>query len=449
VTKVVGNAAPTVRSVLRVPKYLPVFLVSALSLWGDNIARITIAAIVYERTESPLVTATTLAVSLLPTIFGRIFLGPLVDRFPYKWVLVWCHALRALCVGGLIALVTLTSPLTAIFAVLFVLEAIGGAAVASNMLLMTDLFADRRLYARAIGLNALSEQANQAFGLAIGGVLDTLVGPLFGLVADLLTFVVAAVVILVVVDLRPVSGERGKGVRGFVHDLGAAVGDLTHHPVLARLVMLSVIACIGISAPEALAIPIAGDGVWGGVLMASPITGAVLGIILIGRRRIRWQNNSLIPLALCMPLPLLATMFHPPLALLAALWFLSGMLQAFMVPLQATFTLVTPEALRGRIFSLAGAASVGAAGGSYLIAGWIAQYTKAAEAVTICAGACLALVALLGARWPYDTVRAAVDRAYAPPPPLRPAMPQRPPDTATGHGGIQHRDHRDRPPAPA
>jgi MFS family permease len=445
VTKAVGSAAPTVRSVFRVPKYLPVFLVSALSLWGDNIARITIAAIVYERTKSPLVTATTLAVSLLPTVLGRIFLGPLVDRFAYKWVLVWCHALRALCVGGLIALVTLSAPLKAIFAVLFVLEAVGGAAVASNMLLMTDLFTDRRLYARAIGLNALSEQANQAFGLAVGGVLVAFVGPLFGLVADLLSFVVAAVVILVVVDLRPVTGEPGAGVRGFVHDLTAAVRDLTRHPVLARLVVLSVIASIGIGAPEAMAIPIAGGGVWGGVLMASPIVGAVLGIILIGRRDIRWQNNSLIPLALCMPLPLLATMFHPPLGVLAALWFFSGMLQAFMVPLQATFTLVTPEALRGRIFSLAGAASVTAAGGAYLVAGWIAKYTSAAQAVTICSGACLALVAMLGVRWPHAGVRAAVDAVYAPPRPAPPTVLERSPDTGNGRSNPK----RELPPAPA
>jgi hypothetical protein len=445
VTKAVGSAAPTVRSVFRVPKYLPVFLVSALSLWGDNIARITIAAIVYERTKSPLVTATTLAVSLLPTVLGRIFLGPLVDRFAYKWVLVWCHALRAVCVGGLIALVTLSAPLTAIFAVLFVLEAVGGAAVASNMLLMTDLFTDRRLYARAIGLNALSEQANQAFGLAVGGVLVAFVGPLFGLVADLLSFVVAAVVILVVVDLRPVTGEPGAGVRGFVHDLTAAVRDLTRHPVLARLVVLSVIASIGIGAPEAMAIPIAGGGVWGGVLMASPIVGAVLGIILIGRRDIRWQNNSLIPLALCMPLPLLATMFHPPLGVLAALWFFSGMLQAFMVPLQATFTLVTPEALRGRIFSLAGAASVTAAGGAYLAAGWIAKYTSAAQAVTICSGACLALVAMLGVRWPHAGVRSAVDAVYTPPRPAPPTVLERAPETDSGRSNPK----RELPPAPA
>lgn len=408
------DAAPSLGSVLRVPKYLPIFLVSALSLWGDNIARITIAAIVFERTRSPLATATTLAVSLLPTVFGRSLLGPIVDRLPYKYVLVGAHLLRALCVGGLIVLVMAEARLVVIFAVLFLLETIGGAAVASNMILLTDLFPDRRYYARAVGLSALSEQTNQAVGLAVGGALVAWLGPLVGLLADLGSFLVAAVTILVVIELKPVSGHRSGGLRGFVRDLRNASGDLARHPVLARFVLLSVIACIGIAAPEALAIPIAGETWWSGLLMAAPVAGAVLGILLITRRTVQWQNSSLIPLALMMPLPLIVTMFHPPMPVLAACWFLSGVLQAFMVPLQATFTLVTPEALRGRIFSLAGAVSVAAAGGSYLGAGWLAQHTGPTAAVGICAGMCLVLVALLGLRWPDVVVREAVDAAYAP-----------------------------------
>lgn len=414
-TKDVSAAPPSLLAVLRVPKYLPIFLVSVLSLWGDNIARITIAAIVFQRTRSPLATATTLAVSLLPTVFGRSLLGPLVDRFAYKWVLVWANLLRAACVGALLVLVLAEAKLLVIFAALFLLETIGGAASASNMVLMTDLFDDRRYYARAIGLNALSEQANQAVGLAVGGALVMWLGPEVGLLVDLVSFLVAAVTILAVVELRPVIGERGKGVRGFVNDLGHAVGDLLHHPVLARFVLLSMVASVGIAAPEALAIPIAGNTWWSGLLMASPVAGAVLGILLITRRDVRWQNNSLIPLAMVMPLPLIVTVFEPPLPLLAALWFVSGVLQAFMVPLQATFTLVTPGELRGRIFSLAGALSIGVAGLSYLAAGWIAQVAGPWAAVTICAGLCLVFVTVLGLGWPNVIVREAVAAAYAPP----------------------------------
>ncbi|KJK10457.1 MFS transporter [Terrabacter sp. 28] len=409
-----GSVVPTYAAVLRVPRFLPIFLANALSMWGDYIARVTIAAVVFERTRSPLATATTLAVSLVPTFFGRSLIGPIVDRFPYKWVLIWSHLLRATCVLGLMWLVMQGSALWVMFLVLFALELIGGASAASNMVLLTDLFEDRHLYARAVGLGAMSEQFNQAIGLAVGGALVALLGPETGLLFDLLTFVVAALVILFVVQLRPVTGERGRGLRGFARDLSTAAGDLARHPVLARLVTLSAVACLGIAAPEALAIPIAGQNGWGGVLMAAPIVGAVVGIVLIGRRDVHQQNRSIVPLALCMPLPLLATALRPPIWVVAILFFGSGMLQAFMVPLQATFALVTEPELRGRIFSLAGSVSIAAAGASYLAAGWVGQHTNAYWGVTICAAVCLALVALLAATWPHRRVRTAVDLAYAP-----------------------------------
>ena len=127
------------------------------------------------------------------------------------------------------------------FIVLFALELIGGASTASNMVLLTDLFEDRQLYARAVGLAAMSEQFNQAIGLALGGGLIALLGYEMGLLFDLLSFVVAAVVILFVVELRPVTGGRGRGLRGFARDLSTAAGDLAGHPVLARLVTLSAV----------------------------------------------------------------------------------------------------------------------------------------------------------------------------------------------------------------
>ncbi len=409
-----GDRTPTYAAVLRVPRYLPVFLANALSMWGDYIARVTIAAVVYQRTDSPLATATTLAVSLVPTFFGRSLIGPVVDRFPYKWVLIWSHLLRATCVLGLMWLVLNGSSLWLMFLVLFGLELIGGASTASYLVLVTDLFDDRHLYARAVGLGAMSEQFNQAIGLAVGGGLIVLVGPETGLLFDLLTFVIAALVTLFVVELRPVSGERGRGLRGFARDLTTAAGDLARHPVLARLVTLSAVACLGIVAPEALALPIAGQNGWGGVLMASPIVGAVVGIILIGRRDVHQQNRSIVPLALAMPIPLLLTAFGPPIWLVAVLFFLSGMMQAFMVPLQATFALVTEPALRGRIFSLAGSVSIAAAGLSYLAAGWVGQHSNPYFAVTVCAAVCLALIVLIAATWPHSRVRSAVDHAYAP-----------------------------------
>ncbi|MEO6999713.1 MAG: MFS transporter [Terracoccus sp.] len=410
------NRPPTFVAVLRTPRFLPVFTANALSMWGDYIARVTIAAVVFERTRSPLATATTFAISLLPSFFGRSLLGPLVDRIPYKRVLISAHLTRALCVVGLVLLVQGQSSLWEIFGVLFVLEAVGGAASASNQVLYTDLFEDRRLYARSVGLRAMTEQVNQAIGLAVGGGLVALLGPRAGLLLDLATFVVAAVVIAVVVELRPVQGERGLGLSGFVRDLGDAVGDLVRHPVLARLVLLGACATLAIAAPEALGIPIAGENGWGGALMAAPIIGAVAGIALISRCDVQRQNRLIVPLALAMPLPLTLTALYPPTIVVALLFFASGMLQAFMVPLQSTFALVTMPALRGRVYSLAGAVSVACAGGSFLAAGWLGQHTDPHLGVAISAGACLALLAIASFSWPHRGMQAAVERVYTDPP---------------------------------
>lgn len=407
-----GSGVPSYASVLRVPGFLPIYLVGALSMWGDYVARVTIAAVVFERTRSPLATATTLAISLLPSVFGRSLFGPIVDRFPYRNVLVTAHLARGACVVGLIVLIGNHASLWSIFVVLFALEAIGGAAVAANMVLMTDLFEDRRMYARAVVLLALSEQVNQALGLALGGGLIALVGAQIGLAIDLVTFLVAALVVALAAPLRPVTGEHGRGLGGFFRDIRVAAGDLASHPVLARFVLLSAVAGVGIVAPEALAIPLAGSGGWGGLLMASPILGAVVGILLMGLLDVHRQNASILPVALVMPLPLLVTALQPPVVVVGALWFVSGMLQAFMVPLQATFTLVTAPELRGRIFSLAGALSIFVAGLSYLLAGWVGQHLDPHTGVALCGLLCITLVAIVAFRWPRAEVRTAVEGAY-------------------------------------
>lgn len=403
---------PPYSEVFAVPGFAALFVVGALSTWGDYIARLTVAAVVYDRTSSPLATATTLAVSLLPSIFGRTLLGPLADRLPYKYVLVCSHLSRALMVLVLIALVTAEAPLAALLVALFVLETLGGPAAAANQVLLTDLFTDRRVYVRALGMTALSEQLNQAVGLVLGALIVSGLGAVRGLAADLLTFVVSAVVVLVVVKVRPVVGDSSPGLRGFFDDLGAAIAHIARHPVLSRLLLLSLVSAVGVAAPEAVAIPYAGGAGLGGLLMAAPIAGAALGVVVVSRWEPRVSNGRIILLALAMPVPLLFTVVGLSTPVVFVLWFISGTLQAFMVPLQSTFTLVTPSDRRGTIFGLAGALSVTAAGLSYLLAGWFSELATPGAAVTMCAVICLGAVVLLAARWPRRVLDEAVQAAY-------------------------------------
>jgi MFS family permease len=167
---------PSFTEVLRAPVFLPLFVVATLSTWGDYIARITVAAIVFSWTGSALATAATFAVSLVPSILGRALLSPLCDRMSPRVALVGSHLIRAVLVGALILVVSTTRSLALVLTLVAVLEFIGGPAVTASQMLLTDIFPDRRLYARAFGLTTLAAQINQAIGLAIGGAVLGIIG---------------------------------------------------------------------------------------------------------------------------------------------------------------------------------------------------------------------------------------------------------------------------------
>lgn len=407
----------TYSEVLRTERYLPIFVAGALSTWGDFIARITIAAVVLDRTGSDLATAATFAVSLLPTIFGRTLLSPLADRLPYRDVLVGSHTARAVMVGVIMVAVAAHWPVAALLALLFLVELFGGPAPAASQILLTDLFADRRLFAKAFGLSALAEQANQAIGLAVGGALVATIGAERGLLFDVLTFVVGGSVLTICAPRRRMGGEPQSGVGGFVRDMVAGGRHLLQVHLLRTLIGLSLVAVPAIAGPEAVALIYAqqhlhAPGI-GGVLMAAPMVGALVGLTIASRWSAERQNAWLIWTALAMPLPLLATIFQPPVVLLWLAWFLSGVLQTFMLPLQATFSLLVPAELRGRVFGLAGSLSVTAMGIAYLFAGWVSQHSTPAAAVGICAVVSLGALVIVAATWPRAALSAAVHQAYS------------------------------------
>jgi len=422
-----GGALPPYSEVFRTPGYLAIFIAAALSTWGDYLARVVVAAFVLDQTGSPFAAAATFAVSLLPSIFGRSLLAPISDRVPYKYVLIVAHLARAALVGVLILAMRNAAldqsahgqaqgSLLMLFALLFLIELLGGPAVPAIQILMTDLFIDRRLYARALGLGTMSEQINQAIGLTLGGFVVAWVGAVRGLVFDLVTFLLSALVIAVVVRARAVRGTPSAGVIGFFRDIGAGATYLFRHRVLVSLLALSMCSVWAIAAPEAVAIAYAqdqsGSTRFGGLLMAAPVFGAVAGLVMVGRWQPERQNSRIIVMALLMPLPLLVTAFAPPLPITWLLWFGCGVLQAFMLPLQSTFSLVVPDQMRGRVFGLGGALSVAASGAAFLVAGYLAEHTNPAIAVATCAAASLLAITVLAIRWPHAALRTAVIRAY-------------------------------------
>ena len=433
-------AVPSFAEVLRTPVFLPVFAVATLSTWGDYIARITVAAVVFTWTGSALATAATFAVSLVPSVLGRALLSPICDRIPPRICLVGSHLLRAVLVGALILVVATTRSLGLVLTLVAVLEFVGGPSVTASQMLLTDIFPDRRLYARAFGLSTLAAQVNQAIGLAIGGAVVSLIGDAKALLLDLLTFIVGAAILMVVKPPRSVVRGEDAPLLSMLADLRQGWRQIRTSRVLTSMLGLSLASALAIAAPEAVALPYAAQhstsSTLGGLLMAAPILGAVAGLLLIGRLPAERQSSLVLRLALLTPLPLFATIVEPPLPVVWAAWFVCGALQCYMLPLQATFTLLVPTAMRGRVFGLAGALSVGVTGACFLFAGWISERTTPAAAVGICAVVTLGILVLLAARWPKDEVAGSVEATFtsgedetaevAPATPVAPAAPGAP-----------------------
>ena len=412
-----GTTVPSLGEVFRRKGFLALFCANCLSLWGDYVAQITIASVVYARTGSALATAATFTVSMLPKLLGRGLLSGLADRLPYRDVLIQSHLARAAVAVVLVVGVLLDWPIAVLLVALFALELCAGPAVAAGQVLLTEWFPERPLYARALAVNNLSSQVNQAVGFVLGGSIVALTGHAPAMVFDVITFEIVAMVVLIVVPRVTPSGVGAGRRLSMVADVRSGLSAIRANPVLQALLVLSVAAMPAIAAPEAVAIPYAAHAGWPagwqGVLLAAPVSGAFLGIVAISRVPGARQTPLLLPMAISMPVPLLITILQPPAVVLWLAWFASGFLQAFMLPLQASFALVAPVELRGRLFGLAGALLVAGSGLSYLAAGWIAGQTEPAASVGVCAVASLALIVLARSMWPHEAVDRAVDAAYA------------------------------------
>lgn len=135
------------------------------SLLGDQLARVALSVLVFERTSSSLLTAAVYALTFLPAFLGGLLLGGVADRYPRRRVLIGCDLVRA---GLLAAMALPATPLPVVAALLTVVTVVGVPFRAAEPALLADLFTGER-YVAALGLRTATYQASQLVGFAVGG----------------------------------------------------------------------------------------------------------------------------------------------------------------------------------------------------------------------------------------------------------------------------------------
>ena len=377
-------------------EFRALWLARGLSLLGDQLARVAIAVLVYDRTNSPAWTGLTYALTFLPYLAGPLFAG-VADRRPRRSVIVTLDLARSLVVA-IMALPGMPLPL--VVALLVVVTAVSPVYDAARSAMLPELLpADS--YPDGLGIFTITTEAAQVIGFALGGALVAALGATPALYLDALTFLAAGTAVLVAVRPRPPAvapSERAVG------ELRSTVRLIASSPQLRRLLALAGLNAFWV-VPEGLAAPYAaslhhGAGAVGLLLAAIPL-GCVAGAAMLIRftkheQRVRWM----LPLAACTGLPLIACAAHPGLVLTLVLWALCGMGTAYNVAANAAYVAALPNARRSQGIAVVSAAMVTGQGLAILLAGVVASAVAPSVVVTAAGAAAVATTIALAVRAP-------------------------------------------------
>jgi MFS family permease len=386
-------------------EFRAVWSAEALSVAGDQLARVALAILVFGRTGSATWAAATYALTFLPALVGGLLLSGLADRFRRREVMLACDLARA----ALVAVMAVPGlPLGLLCALLVGVVLLGSPHTAAQGALLPVVLGDEH-YERGLAVRQITGQAAQLAGFAVGGLLVAAIGPEVALLLDAATFALSGLLVRLGVADRPrAAGCRGSGrpgagagddhgLRGTVAGIAAIAAD----PRRRALVLLAwLVGCYMV--PEALAAPYAGQLGAGpvsvGLLMAADPLGSVLGAWLFFRfvapaRRARWIGV----LAVLAGVPLLFTALQPAVPITIVLWGLSGMAStAYLLQAQASFVRATPDSRRGAAIGVAASGIIAAQGVAMLLGGLLADRSTPSTSIAV-VGAVGVLLAVIGA----------------------------------------------------
>ncbi|WP_103352034.1 MFS transporter [Amycolatopsis sp. CA-128772] len=383
------------RDVLGVTEFRALFSAQLVSVTGDQLARVALSILVYDRTNSPGWAALTYALTFLPDLVGGPLLSGLADRYPPRTVMVVADVLRTLAVA---VMATPALPLAAVAALLVGVQLVNPVWNSARAALLPQVLPGDT-FVPGMGLLMMLVQAGQVAGFALGGLLVAGLGTGGALVADAASFAVSALFLVGGVHPRP--PRESSGVRWWRHVRAGWTVVAGDRRRLALVALGCVSGCY--IAGEAIAAPYAaelgGGAVVVGLLLGAYALGNVLGMAALSRIPPARRSRLLGPLAVLACAALLGCALHPDLAATLALLTLSGVASSYNLIANTTFVQLTPDAQRAQAFGFALTALRVSQGVGVVLAGLAAERV-APHAVVAGAGA-VGVVAAFGAahRW--------------------------------------------------
>jgi MFS family permease len=382
---------------LRVRAFAVLWGTETQSIVGDQLARVALSVLVFERTSSATATALTYAATYLPAIVGGALLGGLGDRFPRRVVMVVCDLLRAVLFA---AMAIAGAPLPLIIGLLIVAVFIEPVFIASEVSYLSGVLTSEQ-FRIATGARVIAGQTAQVGGFAVGGVLVAVLGARGALLLDAGTFLLTAVIVGTALRAQPSGASHDEGVPAKESVDGPEFAGLWRDRRLRGLILLATLAGFFV-VPEALAVPFGHDvgasTAETGLLLASIPLGGALGASALmryvgPRRRLTVARAMVIGCGV----PLIATAFVPHWPVIFACWLASGALAAYLVEIMSVIVQSIPDAMAARQLGILNALLLGAQGLGFVIFGIVAHQLSVGRTVALAGlvGTLLAIIVVV------------------------------------------------------
>ncbi len=279
-------------AVLRQRDFALLWCAGLISMVGDWVLRIGLPLYVFKISGSTLASSAMFVAGTLPGLLFGSIAGVFVDRWDRKPTMVIANVLQA---GALLPLLTViaTNHIWIVYVVVFTVSTISQFFTpAQNALL--PLLVDEGQLAVANALSALNNNLARLLGPALAGLLMGLLGLSSVALIDILSFVIAAGLIMLVCNRAPSTREhpmnRGglTSMRKIVREWREGLQVILDSPSLTVLFCLIVPIMIAEGFFGTLIVPFVTTVMHGseldfGVLMGAQAIGGVLGSIFIAR----------------------------------------------------------------------------------------------------------------------------------------------------------------------
>ncbi len=278
------DAGSGFRAAFGVAEFRVLWCASLTSIVGDQLARLALSILVFQRTGSPAWTALTYALTMLPGLLSGVLLTGLADRYPRRTVMVCSDLGRA----ALVAVMAVPAvPLPLVVALLVLVQLAEPPFAAAQGALLPVVLGERR-YEAGQSIHLITHQVGLLLGFAGGGLVVAWLGTSGALAVDAVTFALSALLLRLGLRPRPrpasLTPSDGPSTGVWWAQVRAGAGLVWHDRRLRLLIAIGCLAAFAV-VPEGLAAPFSeevGAGVAGvGVLLAADPAGMVVGALLL------------------------------------------------------------------------------------------------------------------------------------------------------------------------